>query len=70
MDLKNGTITLRELMADPRSAAVFQRRFGRLLRHPMAAMAMPLTLNQLAEMAAVKLPRKAIEEALEELRGL
>ena len=35
MDLRNKTITVGELLDDPRSKAVFQRRFGKLLRHPI-----------------------------------
>lgn len=70
MDLRHNTITMRELLADPKSRAVFQRRFGRLLRHPMVSAAQSLTLAQVAEMAAVYLPRKDIEETLEELKKL
>ena len=33
MDLRNQSITVGELLGDPRSRAVFQRRFGKLLRH-------------------------------------
>lgn len=68
MDLKNNTITVRELLENPRSKAVFQRRFGKLMRHPMVGAAHSLTLAQLAEMAAVYLPKKTIDETLEELR--
>ncbi len=70
MDLRNQTITLRELLADPRSRAVFQRRFGKLLRHPMAGMAKCLTLRQLCEMASGKLPQSVIQDTLKELREL
>lgn len=68
MDLKENTITLRELLANPKSKSVLQRRFGALLRHPMAGAAQCLTLAQLAEMAAVYLPPKVIQETLEELK--
>ena len=68
MDLKNNTITVRELLENPKSKAVFQRRFGKLMRHPMVGAAHSLTLAQLAEMAAVYLPKKTIEETLDELR--
>ena len=43
MDLRNKTITVGELLDDPRSKAVFQRRFGKLLRHPMAGAARVLS---------------------------
>ena len=50
--------------------AVFQRRFGRWMKHPMVRAAQSLTLAQLAEMAAVYLPQKTIEDTLKELRAL
>ena len=58
MDLRNHTITVGELLDNPRSRAVFQRRFGKLMNHPMVGAARSLTLRQLAEMAAVYLPKK------------
>ena len=70
MDLRDQTITVGELLDNPRSRAVFQRRFGKLLNHPMAGAARTLTLKQLAEMAAVYLPPKTIRDTLEELGRL
>ena len=70
MDLRNQTITVGELLDDPKSRAVFQRRFGKLMKHPMVGAARSLTLRQLAEMAAVYLPQKTIEDTLKELRAL
>ena len=70
MDLRHNTITVRELLENPQSRAVFQRRFGKLLKHPMVAAAQTLTLAQLAEMAAVYLPKATIEETMEELKRL
>ena len=55
MELRGNHITVAELLADPRSRAVFQRRFGRWMKHPMVRAAQSLTLAQLAEMAAVYL---------------
>ena len=48
MDLRNQTITVGELLNDPKSRAVFQRRFGHLMKHPMVKAAHSLTLRQLA----------------------
>ena len=70
MELRGDQITVAELLADPRSRAVFQRRFGRWMKHPMVQAAQSLTLAQLAEMAAVYLPKKAIEDTIRELRAL
>lgn len=70
MDLRNHTITVGELLDNPRSRAVFQRRFGKFMKHPMVHAARSLTLSQLAEMAAVYLPQKTIQETLQELERL
>lgn len=70
MNLRNQTITVGELLDDPKSRAVFQRRFGKLMHHPMVGAARTLTLAQLAEMASVYLPQKTIQETLRELQQL
>ncbi len=70
MDLRNKRITVAELLDDPRSRAVFQRRFGKFMKHPMVGAARSLTLAQLQEMAAVYIPQKTIQETLRELEQL
>ena len=70
MDLRNQTITVGELLENPRSRAVFQRRFGKLMQHPMVSAAHTLTLRQLIEMAGIYLPKKAIQDTLRELQQL
>ncbi len=70
MDLRNQTISVGELLDNPKSKAVFQRRFGKLMQHPMVRAARSLTLQQLAEMAAVYLPQKTIQDTLRELQQL
>lgn len=70
MDLRNGQITLGELLDNPKSRAVLQRRFGTLLQHPMVAMARKMSLNNLAEMARKKLPQSTIEDTYNELKSL
>ena len=68
MELRNNRITVGELLDDPRSRAVFQRRFGYLMRNPLVEAGRSLTLDQLIALAGTKLPRKVIEETLEELK--
>lgn len=70
MDLRNKTITVGELLDNPKSKAVFQRRFGKFMKHPMVNASRSLSLAQLQEMAAVYLPRKTIQETLRELEQL
>ena len=70
MDLRNQKITVGELLDNPKSRAVFQRRFGKFMKHPMVGAARSLTLSQLQEMAAVYIPPKTIQETLRELEQL
>ena len=70
MDLRNQTITVGELLKDPRARAVFQRRFGNLMQHPLVSSAHSLTLKQLVEMASVYFPQKVIRDTLKELQQL
>ncbi len=70
MNLKNNTVTVGELLADPKARAVFQRRFGKWMKHPMVTAGRSLTLAQLVELAGVYLPKKIIEETLKELTEL
>ena len=57
LDLRNNTITVGELLDNRASRSVFQRRFGKFMNHPLVGASRSLTLAQLAEMAAVWLPR-------------
>ena len=66
MDLKNQTITVGELLDDPRSRAVFQHRFGQFLNHPLVKAGRSLTLAQLVTLASARLPQQVIRETLEE----
>lgn len=68
MDLRNGKITVGELLDDPRARAVLQKRFPSVLRHPMTGAARTVTLEQLLAAVSAWLPRRKLEEALEELR--
>lgn len=70
LDLKNNSITVGELLDNPKAKAVFQRKFGRWMKHPMVAAGRSLTLGQLTELAGVYLPRKVIDDTLKELREL
>ena len=70
MDLKNDRITVGELLDDPKARAVFQRRFGKWMKHPMVAASRTLTLSQLMEMAGVWLSKKTIRETWQELSRL
>ena len=70
LDLRNNNITVGELLDDARARAVFQRRFGKWMKHPMLAAGRSLTLGQLMELAKVYLPQKTIQETWNELHRL
>ena len=70
MDLQNNQITVGELLDDPRARAVFQRRFGKWLKHPMVSAGRNLTLAQLMELAGVYLPQNVIQDTWNELKKL
>ena len=70
MDLRNQNITVGELLDNPASRSVFQRRFGHLMKHPMVNAGRSLTLKQLSEMAAVFLPKNVIQATIQELERL
>lgn len=70
LDLRNQTITVGELLDNPASRGVFQRRFGTMMKHPMVAAGRSLTLAQLAELAGAFLPQSVIRATLQELERL
>ncbi len=68
MDLKNNRITVGELMDNPRSRTIFQRRFPMVLKHPPVGAARTVTLEQILGFAQAYIPQKKIDEVLGELR--
>ncbi len=68
MDLKGNKITVGELLDTPKSRAIFQRRFPLVLTHPLLGAARTVTLEQLISFAGAYLPKKKIDETLEELK--
>lgn len=68
MDLKGNKITVGELLEDPRSRAVLQKRFPTVLKHPLVGAARSVTLEQLMAFAQAYLPQNKISATLDELR--
>ena len=68
LDLKHNRITVGELLDDPRSRAVLQKRFPSALRRPILGAARSVTLEQLLAFAAACVPQRRIDEAMEDLR--
>jgi len=70
LNLKNQKITVGELLDNPASRAVFQRRFPHVMRHPMLRAARGMTLEQLVAFARKRIPPEEIQDTLAELRRL
>lgn len=70
LDLRNNQIKVGELLDDPPARAVFQKRFGTLMNHPMLSMARTLSLAQLIGFAQTYVSKTVISETLRELQAL
>ena len=68
MELKNDQITVAELLNNPKSRAVLQKRFGKWMKSPLVQAAGTLTLAQVIELTRAYVPKKDVEEALQELK--
>lgn len=70
MDLKGNKITVGELLDNPKSQAVFRRRFPMVMKHPLVGAARTVTLAQVISFAQAYIPQKKIDETLNELRNV
>ena len=70
MDLRNNQITVGELLAHPKAKHVLAKRFPQMIGRPIVAASGALTLEQAMKLASAYVPQKALQETLEELRGL
>ena len=68
MDLKNGRVTVGDLLDHPGAKAVLQKRFPMLMKHPMMGAARTITLEQILAVAREFVTQKKIDEALADLR--
>ena len=68
MELKNYQITVAELLNNPKSRAVLQKRFGKWMKSHLVQAAGTLTLAQVIELTRAYVPKKDVEEALQELK--
>ena len=70
MDLKHNKITVGELLDNPKSRAVFQRRFPMVMKHPLLGASRTVTLEQLISFASAYIPKHVIQDTLQELQRL
>ena len=70
MDLRNGSITLGEILKHPGARTLVEREFPGLLRHPLAGSFMGMTLNRALALLGGRIPRERIKTLLEALKAL
>ena len=70
MDLKQNKITVGELLDNPKSRAVVQRRFPMVMKHPLLGASRTVTLEQLVSFAGAYIPKQVIRDTLQELQQL
>lgn len=70
MNLRNGQITLRELLSNPKAYRILQRESPIPLTHPLVRRAGNMTLNQLLGLARGRFPQEQINRILEELKNI
>lgn len=68
MNLKQNKITIGELLDYAPAKAVIQKRFPMVMRHPMVGAARTMTLEQILAVAEGYVPKKNLQEALNELQ--
>ena len=70
VDLRNNHITVKELLDNPLSKAVIEKRFPEALRLPIVAQSGSLTLERAIKLISAYVPAKHIQETLQELNRL
>lgn len=70
MNLKNGNITIGELLAYPPARKLLEREFPQMVHHPMAHMAGRITLNRGIAMMGEALPAAKRREIWSKLEAL
>lgn len=70
MDLKNGKIKVKEVLAVPKAKEVFEREFGEFSNRPMMQMAAEMSLAKVAKIAQKHVDREKIERIINELEQI
>lgn len=70
MNLRNQEITLGELWDNPKSQAVFRKRFPMIMKHPVQGRARSVTLGQLADFMGSWMSQTLIHDVIKDLEKL
>ncbi len=70
MDLKNGKITVSEVLQNPRAYALLKQEFPQMVQSPLFHLAGGMTLNQVLAFAKGTIPQDKIDRLLEQLQSI
>ncbi|MEG1778808.1 MAG: hypothetical protein RR263_01805 [Oscillospiraceae bacterium] len=70
MDTRNRTVTIGELLDNPRSKAVLQKHLPKIVNNPMISLVRGLTMKEVLAQTKGYLPAKKVEEIIRELERI
>ena len=70
MDLRNGTITVKEILRIPEAQALLWRELPQIMKSPLVKMAGNMRLNQVLHYAKGNVPPEKVESVLAQLKDL
>lgn len=70
MDLKNGNITVREILSNPQAKTLLERELPQIMCSPLVAMAFSMRLNQVLSYAEGRISTRKIEELQKQLEKI
>lgn len=68
MDLRSNQITLGELLDYPPAKQILARRFPLVINRPIVANSRGMTLERVIKLGSAYVPKKVIQETLQELQ--
>jgi len=71
MKLRNGEITIREILMNPEAKKIMQKELPQYMNNPMLmTMAQNMSLRQVVGYSRGKVPKEKIDSLLEQLKAL
>ncbi len=70
MDLRQGNITLREILRQPQARELLSRELPQFARSPLLGLAGGMTLNQILVHAKGRVPQDKVSELVAQLKAL
>ena len=70
MDLRNGTVTVKEILRVPAAKEILVRELPQIMRSPLVKMAGNMSLNKVLTYAKGNVPPEKVKSVLEQLKAL